>query len=303
MSRTQARFESDSAYPDGLIPLMPGADIVQVGAGTTTLTRIAAGEYAFVTSSATTAYTFVGGVTGVLLRGGAQDNLQEFWGSSRAGGAQGLAIGAPQTFLVGGIVAGTLVNVTVQSTVGMFVGQKIQLDTVASGVQEYITVSSITSATVFVAVSIANTHATGAPVWANVFTTPAGASGFPPFTGLSQLTPQTSFRPKGLLLKAVSVIYQVVTTAITVPTIGLYSTQYNSTVAPTVTTLIAQATNGLTTAANAQPIIVTIPVPIANQAFTVTPNTILSIEFDFTSGGANGVNFFGFVVQASFNYD
>src|ERR1700689_3141223 len=144
MSRTQNRFESDVAFPDGLIPLMPGADIVSIGAGVAPLTRVAAGEYSFLTSSLSTAYTFVGGITGLVFRGGVQDNLQEAFGSSRAGGAQGLSIGAPQTFLNGGISAGTLVNVTVQSTVGITAGAYIQLDTVASGVQEYIQVSSVT---------------------------------------------------------------------------------------------------------------------------------------------------------------
>ena len=301
MSRTQTRFESDSAYLDGIIPLLPGADILATGAsGASALTRIAAGEFSL-RATAAAAYVIMGGASSLIYRTGLQDNLQENFGSNRAGGAQGLPVGVPLNYLNGSIVAGTNVNVTVFSTVGMVAGAYALLDTVASGVQEFIRIVSITSATVFVAASILNSHASGAPIQMNNFTTPAGASGAPPFTGLSQLTPQTGFRPKGVLIKSLTVAYIISTAAITVPTIGLTSAFYTATTAPVITTMITNATNGLATATQATPYVTVIPVPVANQAWITTPQTAVTVEMDFTNG-AGTVDILGFFLGCSFNY-
>jgi hypothetical protein len=284
--------------------MVPGAGLAQIGSigGTVALTKIAAGEYSLRTSSATQAYGFVGAVSGIY-RMGMQDDLQEFFGSLRAGGAQGLPIGQPTTLATASITAGTLVSVTVDSTVNFFAGQYVLVDTVASGVQEYCQISSITNATTMVLVSVKNSHTAVFPIAANIFTTPAGVSGRPPFTGLSQLTPVTAARPKGLNPVGLWVNYIVNTTAITVPVCALYATQYVYGVAPTITTLISSATNNLQTAAATTSYTIPVPVPVANQGFIITPNTVITAEFDFTSGASGTVDVLGMWLQVAFNYN
>lgn len=299
MSRTQASLESDLPSPDGII-FVSGLDCVAT-TGATTATRVAAGNFSL-RGAAAASYVIAIPVTGILVRTGVQDDVQEFFGSTRAGGAQNLAVGYPQTLSTGSIVAGTNVTINVLSSVGYTAGQYVVLDTVASGVQEFTQITSVPGGTSIVVARVVNSHTTPFPIAANLFTTPAGATGRPPFAGLSQLTPQTTIRAKGIRIKGVTVIYQVTTTAITVPTFGLFATQYTNGVAPTVTTLITQATNGLATATNAQPYAIPIPVPVANQNFVITPNTEVIGEFDFTNSTGT-VDVFGFAFNCDFNYD
>jgi hypothetical protein len=302
MPRTQGTYNQDTPFPDGQIPLSPGADIVQIaGAGTSAFTRIAAGEYSLRATVASVAYTFIAGVTGLVYRVGVQDDLQENYGSQRAGGANLQPSGVPITLSSGSIVAGTNVTINVLSTVGFFAGQYVTIDTVASGVQEFTQIVSITSATAMVVAKIVNSHTTPFPVTENIFTTPGSVSGRPPFTGITELTPPSS-RPKGINIKGLSVIYAVNTAAITVPTVGLYATVFPNNVAPTVTTLIPQATNNLPVAFQANPYNIPVPVPIANQGFLVTPSTLVTVEFDFTNGTGT-VDVLGFVLSCSFNYN
>ena len=302
MSRTQSRIDGDTPQSDGIIPLLPGADIIGVTAGST-FVRLATGEFSIHYAAAAGAVVIIGGVSSMVFRTGQQDFSEEFFGSTRAGGAQGLPIASPLTLLNGGIVAGTLVNVTVNSTVGFVAGGFATLDTVASGVQENVQVVSITSATVLVLASVKNTHATLAPIAMNLFTSPGGASGIPPFTGSSELTPVTSARPKGVALKSLTVVYLVTGAALTVPTVGMFATAYVNLVAPVTTTLIAQATNGLQTAANAQAYVTTIPVPVAQQGFIITPNTSTVIELDANVGAATTLDVISMFLTCSFNYN
>ena len=305
MPRTQSTYNQDTPFGDGQIPLSPGADIVQIaGSGTSAYTRIAAGEYSLRTATASVAYTFIGGATGLIYRVGVQDDLQEYYGSSRAGGSNLYPVGVPLTLATASTVAGTNVSVTVESTVGFTAGQYVTVDTVASGKQEFTQIVSITSGTVMVLANLVNSHTALFPVAANLFTTPAGVSGRPPYAGYSELTPVTSPRPKGINIKGLSVIYAVNTTAITVPTVGLYATSYANNVAASVTTLISQATNGLATAAQTNPYVIPVPVPLASQNFIVTPSTLVTVEFDFTNGTtAAGVDVLGFVLNCNFNYN
>jgi hypothetical protein len=301
MSRTVANLQQDTPSSDGLVALAAGADIVSV-VGTTVMTRVAAGEFSLRTNQATTAYTFFGGVSGLIFRTGEQDDYQQAFGSARAGGAQGLAVGIPNTLSTGSIVAGAPVNIAVLSSVNFTVGGFVTIDTVASGVQEFTRITAIPDGTHITVANIVNSHTTPFPISQNLFTTPGPATGRPPFTGLSQLTPPTG-RPKGIAITQMNVIYAVNTTAITVPTVGLFATQYTNLVAPTVTNLIAQATNGLATASAAQPYVIPVPVPVANQGFIITPNTIVGVEFDFTTGASGSVDVLGFSFNCKFNYE
>lgn len=303
MSRTVSRVQSDQSFADMTVALSPPGDIVAAGATVQTLTRIAAGEYSWRAATATTAYTFVGGVSGLIFRTGLQDDYQQAFGSARAGGSQGLPAAWPQTLVTVSTVAGTNVALTVPSSVNFFAGQYVTVDTVASGVQEFAQITSIPSGTSIIVNKLVSPHTANFPLTGNLFTTSGPRVGRPPFTGLSQLTPQTAAPPKGINIQQIAIIYAVNTTAITVPTVGVFATQYFNNVAPTVTTLIAQATNGLATASQAQPYVIPVPVPIANQGFIVTPNTVVSVEFDFTTGGSGSVDVLGFVITGSYNYD
>jgi hypothetical protein len=305
MARTVSRLQGDQPFSDMMIPLIAGADIVQVtgSGGASAMTKIAAGEYSLRTSTASQAYVFMGGCSSLVFRNGLQDDYQEAFGSSRAGGSAGLPIGFPQTLVTASTVAGTSVTLTVMSSVNFFVGQKLTVDTSASGVQEFTYITSIPSGTSIVVASLSNSHTANFPISGNLFTTPGPRTGRPPFTGLSQLTPQTSAPLKGINIQQLVLIYAVNTTAITVPTVGMYAAQYFNNVAPTITTLITQATNNLATAAQTNPYMITVPVPVANQGFVVTPNTVVTVEFDFTTASTGNVDVIAFILNGQYNYD
>ncbi len=302
--RTVSRVQSDQPISDMTIPLSAPGDIVQVivAAETTKIIRIAAGEYSFRTQTASVAYTFAGSISGLIFRAGIQDDYQQQFGSARAGGSQGLPVGWPQTLSTASVVAGSPVNIAVLSSVNFSVGSFVTVDTVGSGVQEFQQITAVPDATHITVGTLANAHTTPFPITQNLFTTSGPKIGRPPFTGLTQLTPQTSAPSKGINVKQVTVVYAVNTTAITVPTVGVFATQFVHVTAPTVTTLIAQATNGLATAANAQPYAIPVPVPVANQGFIVTPNTIVTVEFDFTTAATGSVDVIGFVITGQYNH-
>lgn len=307
MSRTQSAVAADTPYSDGLISLLPGADIVNTGATAFTITKIATGEFSLHYAAAAGAVVVAAGVTGLIFRTGVQDDMQQFFGSARAGGAQNLPVGSPTTLMTASIVAGSLVNIAVFSSVGFTVGSFVTLDTVASGVQEFTRITAIPDATHITVATVVNAHtgaATGgAPITQNLFTTPGSVSGRPPFAGSSQLTPVTAPRPKGIAITGLAVTYLITGANLTVPTIGLFAVQYPNLVAPTVTTLIAQATNNLQTATNAQAYTTPVPVPVANQGFIITPNTAVVIEFDFNVGAATTMDVIAMFLTAKFNYD
>lgn len=306
MARTVSNLQQDTPSSDGLIPLIPGADIVGVTAGST-FVRLATGEFSVHYAAAAGAVVIIAGVSGLVFRTGEQDDYQQAFGSTRAGGAQGLPVGQPITLMIASSVAGTSVNLNVFSSVGFSVGAFVTVDTVASGVQEFAQITAIPDATHITVNKLVNAHtgaATGgAPITQNIWTTPGPATGRPPFTGLSQLTPQTSVRPKGISLTSLSVAYLVTGANLTVPTIGLFATQYTNLTAPSTTTLIAQATNNLQTATNAQAYVTNVPVPIANRGFIITPQTSVVVEMDANVGAATTLDVIGMWCTCAFNYE
>lgn len=303
--RTASNFQQDTPSLDGLVALSAGADIVQVpvAAETTKMTKVAAGEFSLRTQSASLPYIFMGGMSGLIFRTGEQDDYQQAFGSARAGGAQGLPIGIPSTLSTASTVAGSSVNIAVLSSVGFAVGAYAAIDTVASGVQEFAQITAIPDATHITFNKLVSSHTTAFPIAQNLFTTPGPTTGRSPFTGSSQLTPQTAVRAKGIAIKQLNVIYAVNTTAITVPTVGMFATQFPNNSAPVVTTLIAQATNGLAVAAQAQPYTIPVPVPVAQAGFIITPNTIVTVDFEFTTGASGNVDVLGFSLSCAFNYE
>lgn len=303
MSRTQGPLSADlPAVVDGLFPLAPGSNIFAT-TGATTLTRISSGEISLRATAAATAYVVIGQASSMLFRTGVQDDTQNFFGSLRAGGAQARSVGALSTLSTASTVAGTPVNIAVLSSVNFGAGQFAAVDTVASGIQEFAMITAIPDGTHITVASLVNAHTSPFPVFLNNFTTPAGASGRPPFAGMSQLTPVTSPRPKGIKFKQLNVVYIVTGAAASLMTVGMTAIQYQNAVAPIVTTLITNAANGLASAAAATPYVIPVPVPVANQNYIVTPNTSVVVEFDFTTGAAATLDVLGFYLIGDANYN
>ena len=305
MARTVSRLVADQPFADLVISLSPSGDIIQipVAAETVKATAIAAGEYSWRTQSASLPYKFAGAASGLIFRLGQQDDYQEAFGSARAGDAVGAPVGFPQTLVTASTVAGSAVTLTVMSSVNFAVGQFLTVDTVASGVQEFAEITAIGSGTSITVNKLVNAHTANFPIAAGLFTTPGPRIGRPPFTGLSQLTPQTVAPGKGINFQQLNVIIAINATAITVPTVGMYVAQFVNGVAPTITAIIPQATNNLPTAAAAQPYVIPVPVPVANQGFIVTRDTVVSVELDFTTGASGSVDVLGFELYGQYNYN
>lgn len=301
MSRTQRNWLGDLPKLDGMIWFGPDEMSLAAGGATGAITRVASGIWSLRISTTSAGQISIP-IDGSVIRRGMQDDLQEQFGSLRAGGAQGLPIGWPNTLSSSSATAGSAVSVSVLSTVNFTAGQYVLVDTVASGVQEYTQIISITNSTTMV-MNLVNSHTTPFPIAANVFTTPAGVSGPPPFAGVTEFTPVTAPRPKGLLVKQITPAYIINTTNITTNTIGVTSIQYNNNVVnPAATTILTNAANGLATTASANPYVTPIAIPVANQSFLTTPNTAVVIEWDVTAASTGSVDLLGVFVDFSFNY-
>ena len=135
----------------------------------------------------------------------------------------------------------------------------------------------------------------------NTFTTPYGPTGRPPFAASTFGVPVTS-RPKGIAINSVSVAYQVLGNPLTSITFGLSKTVFSNGIAPAVTDIIAPAANGLTTAVNAQPALITIANPTQNLMLT-TINAEYIAELTFVAPAGSTVNFYGLFLNVAFNYN
>src|SRR5208282_202596 len=75
MSRSTGTKSQDTPFPDGMIPLLPGADLLATGAsGANALTRIAAGEFSLRATDSGGTYVIMGGVSSIVFRTGVQDD-------------------------------------------------------------------------------------------------------------------------------------------------------------------------------------------------------------------------------------
>lgn len=116
------------------------------------------------------------------------------------------------------------------------------------------------------------------------FSTPAGVSGPPPFTGISEFTPVTAARPKGIQINSVTCVYEVGAVDASVNSIALYGTSFVNGVAPSVSTILA-ATN-LTKTHAATPYVTT--VSLSTPAYLTGQNTEYSLEWKLTPGASTG---------------
>jgi hypothetical protein len=301
MSRSQRMYQQDIPVPDGMINLSALDFQILSGGGTGTLTKIATGEVSLRLST-TTASTFLASLSKVPWRFGMQDDLQERFGSGIPSGSGGVAIGFPTTLSTSSATAGSSVNIPVLSSVNFSVDMSLVIDTAASGVQETTRVTAIPDATHITVNALANNHTTPFPISAHVFTTPAGVSGPPPFTGVTQFTPVTAPRPKGIRIKQINPRYIINTTNATVNTIGMSLIKYtNNVVAPAATALLTNAANGMSLVASANPYVTPIPIPVANQNYIIGQNSDVIIEWDITAGTT--VDLLGVTLLCDFNLD
>jgi hypothetical protein len=299
MSRTQGRVDGDQEYKDGLLWIPILTSYFTTSAGTLTESRPAAGRVA-ASLGAAGAYVAMIPIGNILLRSGVQDDLQEEFGSANAGGAQGLPVPGFTTYTTGALTKGNNVSIPVITSGSLTVGHYLTLDTVASGVQEFPLITSIPDATHVAVNQILNSHASNAPLSDNVFTTPAGVTGRPPYPGITQLTPVTSPRPKGIKFKAMYPVYTITGALLSLNTIGLTQTVFGNNIAPVTSNIIAVAANNLATAVAATPYLTPIAVPSAAAIFRTTKFSEFVIEWDVTTTGTALLE--GVFLDVSYNY-
>src|SRR5215813_7218147 len=126
MSRTQGRFDQDTANADGHI-FLPALSS-NVTSGTATFTRSGLGLSGLaVGNSQTLVMEFPLG--DVLVRYGQNDFLQEQFGSQVATGAQGNPVGGYTTVSTSSASAGTNVSVAVLNSTGFVAGRAVTAGT------------------------------------------------------------------------------------------------------------------------------------------------------------------------------
>lgn len=292
-TRHKGRLDCDSGYGDGHI-FLPAAS-ASVVSGTFALTRNAAGNISLnAAASITGVLSFP--MAPLIFRYGLQDDFQEQFGSSAAGGAQGVPVGDWTTLTTASGAVGLLVNLAVLNSAGFVVGRKVLL----GGTQKTF-ITAIPDATHITVAAITTTLASGSVVTENLFTTPADVSGPPPYTGLTQFTPLTTPRPKGITIKEIYPVYLLSGAAATLNTISLTKTQFGFGAAAVVTTLLASGANGLATATNADPYIT--PIQIPTPAFQVSKYAEYAIEWDVTTAAGGAAQIYGIFVDIAYNFN
>lgn len=298
MSRTQGRSDQDLGPGDGHIFIPASAG--QLSSGSGTFTRNASGSVSLNIGNSQTCVLDMR-LESLLFRYGVQDWLQEQYGSQEAQGAAGLTVLGYTTYTTASIAAGNSVSIPVKNSANFTVGRTLVVDTVASTVQEFSVITSIPDATHIVVNAIANSHSSGIIVQENAFTTPAGVTGPPPFSGTSSLVPVTAPRPKGITFKEIYPVYAIAGAALTTNTIGLTKTVFSNNVAPAVTSLLTNAANGLATATNAQPYIT--PIQIPSPAFQISRFAEYILEWNVTTPGGGTAELFGVFIDVGFNFN
>lgn len=128
------------------------------------------------------------------------------------------------------------------------------------------------------------------------FTTPAGVSGPPPFSGVSQFTPPAS-RPKGIQINSLSFAYVITTNNATVNAALVRQFVYTNAAAPTVNTLLASTNLTLTAATN--PYVTTLN--LTTPAFLTSPTQMVEVQWSITPG-AGGASLLGIWANCSYNF-
>jgi hypothetical protein len=304
MSRTQGRFDADFANDDGIffLPALPTHNTNNSTTPETVLTRNGSGDAGLAIVASKT-YQFMIPIGELLFRGGQQDWLQEQFGAGLPFGAQGKRVPGQYTYLTSSATKGQSVSLAVKTSGNVVAGDYVTVDTVASGVQEICAVSSIPDSTHILVANLANNHSSGVPVTAFAYTTPAGVTGPPPFTGVTQFTPVTSPRPKGILFKSIYPWYQIGGAALTTNTVGLTQNVALNNVANAETDIITVGANGMATATQTNPYLTPVLVPSANQKWLTTKFAEYMIEWNVVTAASGTGTIYGVFVDARFNYN
>ena len=289
--RTQGILQGDTGYPDGQIFIPASSAFVTGTAGT--WTRVGSGNNALVLGNSSTTLLTIP-LAPAIFRYGMQDWLQEQFGSGQAGGAQGFPVGGYTTLSVGSTAAGAGANIAVLNSANFTVGRAV-----LCAAQKTI-ITAIPDATHITVAALASTLAAASVVTENLFTTPAGVSGFPPYTGITELTPATSPRPKGIAIRQIYPVYLVAGASLTTNTIGLTKTVFANATAPAVTNLLTDAANGMPVTTQATPYV--IPIQIPTPAFQTSKFAEYTIEWDVTTAGGGTADIYGVFVDIAFNY-
>lgn len=133
---------------------------------------------------------------------------------------------------------------------------------------------------------------------------PDSQIGPPPQTGMLSITPQTGMVPKGVKIMDITLHYFIGTNPLSLHTIGLSQTVKPSPGTPAalvVTDILANAANGLATAANANP--QSTKVLIASPVFSVTDLSELILEVDATTPVGGTYRLYGATIHLQFNYN
>lgn len=299
MPRTQKRYLSDQGYTDGQIFISALSGIYTSGTVTATVDTDPGVYSMHVGNTQTVLGIFP--LNDALFRYGMNDDLQEQFGSSWAaisavGGAQGQAYPGFTTYGTSSVTAGSAVSIPVQSSSGFLVGNAVTIDTSTS--QEVAVITAIADAT-HITATIAKNHTAPFVVSNNSFTTPAGVTGPPPFTGVTEFTSVTSPRPKGVKIKTVYPWYSVAGASLSSGTIGVYQTVAANNVAPAVTTLLAATNLVLTT--QAQPRLPAFSLGTSAPWITNKFSQV-NLELNLVTAGGGTAVLYGIFLDVDFNY-
>lgn len=133
---------------------------------------------------------------------------------------------------------------------------------------------------------------------------PDASIGVPPFTGASQLTVQPGFVPKGIKVVDYVLHYRIDTNPLAVHTSGLSKTVKPAPGTPAalvVTDIVANAANGLATAANANP--QSTKITVVSPIFLITDLSELVIEVDATTPAGGAYRLYGGTCHVQLNYN
>ena len=315
--RTQGRFDSDTGYGD--MNVFVGAGNFQsLGSGTAALTRGGKGLI-YQQVAASQDVILAAALSKLLFRTGLLDDLQESFGTggnqpgpvtggtglygtgSGMTGANGLVANYPYTKSSSSVSASSgAVNIPVVDSQGFVAGNFVAIG--AGAVLEIQQITAVPDGTHITVAQLKFAHTTPFNIVQNPFTTPAGVSGRPPFTGVTQLVPVTAPRPKGINISDVVLHYAVGVNNLTSITAGLSQTLFVNGVAPAVTDILAPAANGLVVTAAALPYSTRLAV---NSGWLTTDQAeyILEVEAVTPSTASSAFYLSGASVHGTYNFN
>lgn len=130
---------------------------------------------------------------------------------------------------------------------------------------------------------------------------PDAQIGVPPQTGTTLLTPATGFIPKGIKITDFTVKYLIGTNPLSLHTIGFSKSVFANNAAIVVTDILANAANGLATAAQANPYVT--KVSLVSPVFQVSDLADLWLEIDATTPAGGTYRLYSVSMHVTFNFN